>query len=256
MPRAITLTLALLLCPALATAQTGEDGATSRDEYDYAVDSTGVLYRINLDSGEYAQAGRIGVTTESGRKLTPAITDLAATPDGYLYAISFDGLYLVNISDPGQSRRIGALGISGANAMTLAPDGRIMVTTLSGQVHAVNTETGRATLVGEMGQGLSSSGDSELVGEHFYATTKDGKDSERLARVDHKTGRATDMGELRDVDGRPVRDVWGLINRKGRLYGLTASGDIVRIDPANPGRCVRVLRTRVTWWGATAYIRV
>ena len=255
MPRTALLTLALLLAPSLATAQSVE-AQGSRDEFDYAVDSTGVLYRINLDSGEYAKVGQIGVTTESGRKLTPAITDLAATPDGHLYAISFDGLYLVNISDPGQSRRIGALGISGANAMTLAPDGRILVTTLAGQVHAVDLETGRATLIGPMGGGLASSGDSELVGDYFYATTKDAKDTERLARVDHKTGHAEDLGELRDVDGRPVRDVWGLINRKGRLYGLTASGDIVRIDVTNPGRCVRVLRTRVTWWGATAYVRM
>jgi hypothetical protein len=140
--------------------------------------------------------------------------------------------------------------------MTLAPDGQIMITTLEGQVHTVNTETGRATRLGALGRGLASSGDSELVGDEIYTTTKDPHDVERLARIDPKTGEATDVGALRDLDGRPVRDVWGLINRKGRLYGLTSSGDIVRIDPKNPDKCVRVLRTRVTWWGATAYIRL
>lgn len=238
----------LLVCSALPSLADDK-------QYDYAVDSGGILYRIDLDNGTYASAGRIGIQTESGRTLHPSITDLAATPDGYLYGISFDGLYLINISDPSQSKRIGTLGISGANSMTLGPKGRILVTNLAGQVYHVDLETGHAEHLGALGGGLVSSGDSELVGEVVYMTTKDSEERERLARIDPETGQATDLGELRDLDGRPVRDVWGMINRKGRLYGLTAAGDVVRIDPTAPDKCVRVLRTKIVWWGATAYVR-
>jgi len=247
MPKTLAVALIALAAALPAAAQ--------ERQYDFATDDLGNLHRVDLEGRTASLVGRVRVPLEGGGAESPVLTDLAATPDGYLYGISFGVLYLINLSAPAQSRRIGSHGLSGANAMTVTPEGTLLITTTGGGVHEVDRETGRTTPIGDLGSGYTSSGDIELVGEEVFCTVKDALGRERLVTLDLETGRAESVGLLQDGQGQPVYNVYGLICRRGVLYGLTARGDVLRID-TETGRCAPVLRTDTTWWGATGYLRL
>lgn len=233
--------LALVLCLA------GGAWADERDEQDYAVDDQGNLYRVRCDQAEVEKVGLIQV---EGR--TPTLWDIAATPDGFVYGIANDGLYLINVSDPSKSEKIGEHGISGCYGMT-AVGMVLLVNTKDNRVVLVDRRTAEATPLGVMGGSWAASGDIALVGEKLYSSVKDAAGRETLVQLDPQTGAATEVAPL-TVGGRRIENMYGLICRKGVLYGLTLDGDLLQIDEGS-GICRLLRKTGVTWYGATDCVR-
>lgn len=242
--------LALLAAP-LATPR---PAAAQDVELDYAVDEGGALYRIDCERLSSERVGQIEVPRADGTVERPVLSDLAATPDGYLYGIGDGGLYLINLTDPTKSRRIGDHGLTGPWGMC-AVGATLLVNTSGGGAYLVDRRTAEATPLGPMGGPWVASGDIATLGARIVSSVKDGARREHLVTLDPQSGRATLVGVLETADGAPVGAVFGLIDRKGVLYGLTSDGAILRIDPAT-ARCVVLRRTGIRWWGATSYTRI
>jgi outer membrane protein assembly factor BamB len=244
--------LAVVLSAGFAAAVTlGQDERGTREKRvpDYAVDAQGVLYEIECDKLEWRKCGQVRVGTDA-----PVLIDLAATLDGYLYGISLDALYLINLEKTNESVKLGAHGLTNPYGMAIGPDGALLASTRGGSVYALDKKNGQATHLGDMGGGFGCSGDLALTKDTVVATVKS-NGGEQLVKLDPKTGRAKLIGAIKDQDGREIADIYGLIWRKDILYGLSANGWIVRIDPFT-GRCVRLVQSGVAWYGATDYERL
>jgi hypothetical protein len=239
--------------------------AAGEASWDYAVDLNGDLYEVDCEQLAWRRVGRVEVQGKDGSVEAPDLYDLAATADGYLYGISADTLYLINISKPEDSIRIGSTGLERIYGMGVGNKGELIVNTLGGEVYLVDRKTARATLVGAMGGGLRASGDIALLvtathagekpGPVIVSSCKDRSLREHMAVLDMTTGRAADQGLCLDENGAAVTSIFGLIVRKGLLYGLTNEGWIVRVDPFS-GKCTRLKQTGICWWGATEYQRL
>jgi hypothetical protein len=237
-----SLTWVLVLC------LLGPAGADDANERDYAVDDTGQLYELRCERAEIRKVGRIEVDG-----VTPTLWDIAATPDGYVYGISEEALFLINVTEPEKSVRVAAHRVRGGYGMT-AVGSVLLVNTRDNQVFVIDRKTGDATAIGAMGGAWGASGDIALVGERIFSSVKDGAGREALVELDPETGAATEVGRFVDQDQRPIEHMYGLICRKGVLYGLTLGGDLLRVDE-NTGRCVVLRRTGITWYGATDCVR-
>lgn len=235
--------------------QTAERPPAEDREEDFAVDVDGNLYGIDCLAIRYRRIGRVEVPASDGRpKETPTLCDLASTADGYLYGISDTSLYLINLEDPTRSVRVGDHGLGGPWGMSAA-GGSLVVNTRGGQVYLLDRKSGEPTLLGPMGGGWAASGDIAFVGDRIVSSVKDPGGQEHLVELDPRTGKATPVGPLRDGQGRAIPNVFGLIDRQGQLFGVTSSGDILRIDPRT-ARCQVLLRTGIPWWGASSYTRI
>lgn len=254
----LAATLGLLLAGAPLAAR-GDD----RPDHDFANDVDGALWAIDVQELEWRRLGPIEVPAAGGAPVDrPVLIDLASTPDGYLWAISETSLYLVNITDPTRSVRVGEHHLDAPYGLGLGPGGQLLATTRDGQVVSIDPRTAKSTPLGALGGGLRASGDVACIPparegepERLVATVKDASRTELLVEVDPKTGAGRSLGKLRLADGTPVKDVFGLIVRKGVLHGLTRDGGVFVIDPAT-AVCRQTAKANVPWWGATEYLRV
>jgi hypothetical protein len=243
----------LLLALALFVALAGATRALAqgdKNDADYAVDADGVLYEIECDKLQHKKIGRVRAGTDA-----PILCDLAATADGYLYGISTTHLYLIKISKPEESICLGAHGLANPYGMGSGAGGELVVNTRDGKVFTVDKKTAKATEVGDMTGGFVASGDVALAGDRLVSSVKDANGDENLVTLDPKTGKARLVGRFKDQNGADIPNVFGLIWRKDVLYALTSGGDILRVDPFT-ARCVRLLSTGISWWGATDYQRI
>ena len=86
--------------------------------------------------------------------------------------------------------------------------------------------TGVATLIGRLGNGLTSAGDLIILnGTLFALVNKPGSATTWLAKINPATGKVTLVGKT----GHP--DVWGLEIRSGVMLAAAANGRIVRLNP-------------------------
>lgn len=218
----------------------------------FAIDVEGNLYQVDCVKARYRKLGKVRVPGEANE--IPVLCDLAATPDGYLYAVSETTLYLVNLADPTKSKKIGEHGLYAPYGMGFL-SGRLVVNTADGRVFTLDPETARPTEVGPMGGGFVASGDVDALGDRVYSSVKDDDGVETLVEIDLATGRARRIGAFVDETGEAVSHVFGLIEMKGSLFGLTSGGRLLRVDPKT-ARCKSLLRTSIPWWGASAYLRI
>jgi hypothetical protein len=227
----------------------------SKPHYDYACDRSGQLYQIDCSTLSFRRLGQVQVRAANGKaREIPELCDLAATPDGYLYGVSPKGLYLINLSDPTRSKKIGEHGLPAPWGMA-AVGGELLVNTSTGGVHLIDRKTAKPRQVGPMGKSWGASGDIAWFGEKVFSSVKNGSGVEHLVEIDDKTGMAIEVGAFKDQQGRPISHVFGLIDRKGQLFGLTSRGDIVSIDPKT-ARCKVLKKTGISWWGATSFTRM
>lgn len=248
--RSILAVAAVALAAFGARAQDVERTQERKETWDYAVDLEGNLWEIDCEKLEMRKAGVVRAGFER-----PVLVDLAATPDGYLYGISLDALYLVKLGKPEESVKIGTHGLAAPYGMSIAPDGSLLVNTRGGDVYTLDKKTARPRFVGRMGGGFGSSGDIAIAGDIVVSSCKQANGGEHLCRLDPRTGAATDIGAMIDQNGNAVDNVFGLIFRNDVLYGLTAGGDVLKID-IHTAKCTILMHTGTTWYGATDYQRI
>ncbi len=237
----------------LALAWVAAPASTSGGEphLDYAVDVDGALYEIDLAALTTRRLGHVRAGDRA-----PVLGDLVATPDGYLFGISTTSVFRINLSDPADSIYVGEHGLVNPYGVGLGPDGQAYAATRDGRLFVLDPTTARTREVGALGGGFVTSGDLALAGDVFYASVKDAARVEHLVVVDPRTGAARHVAPFRDAaTGAAVSDVYGLVCRDGTLFGLTAAGEILRVDPTT-ARCTVVARTGISWWGATEYLRL
>ncbi len=235
-----------------------------QDLHDYAVDHTDYLYDIDIEALTWRRVGQVRVPLEGGGFEQPTLCDLGASADGFLYGISADALYLIRIEKPEESKKIGEHNLDNTYGMGMGPKGELVINTLGGDVYTIDPKTAKGKLVGPMKGGFVASGDLAMVHTRtapnrapedvIVSSVKKGG-TEHMVTIDLATGNATDRGACVDEDGRRITSIFGIIVRKEIVYGLTNSGDILRIDPFT-AKCKVLKRTGISWWGATDYQRL
>lgn len=190
------------------------------------------LWSIDSDTGVSSQIGYMGFEG----------TDIAFF-NNVLYGISFSALYRIN-PDSGTSTFIGNMGYNDVNGLTVARDGTFFATTLDGYLLRINSETGRATRVGYMGDAYSSAGDVAIDDQdHIYAAVdRSGYYNSWLVYLNRTTGAATPIIDI------GFNGVWGLSFKDGELFGVTSHGQIINID--TQAWTVELLETSTaSFWG-------
>lgn len=169
-------------------------------------------------------------------------TDIAFE-DINLFGVSFSDFLSIDPTT-GIGYVIGHTGYNDVNALTIALDGDIYAATLSGALIKINRNTGTGTLIGYYGPGLGSSGDLVFRddGVLFASVYRSGYSNSWLTRVNLVNGTATPIGDI------GFADVWGLSYKDGELYGVTAAGDILKVNTST-GRGTRLGISTANFWG-------
>lgn len=172
-----------------------------------------------------------GATSVVGTTST-FMTDIAFSPTGDLYGISFSDLYKIN-KLTAATTLIGSLGAVSGTANALVFDAAGTLYMAGNHLYTVNTGTGAATNVGNIG--FQSAGDLAFVGGNLYMAA----DNNHLVGVNTGTGAGSDIGNL------GVGGVFGLASADNMtLYGMAgqtvftistvnaATGPLVTFTPA------------------------
>jgi hypothetical protein len=199
------------------------------------------LYKINPISG---QATKIG-----SMQLNQTCTDLAfrktAASGTQLFGTSFTRLFKI-VPTTGKATLLPDAygpGITDINALVAQGGSGILYgagSTAPGRFISISPTTGKATVKGSFGAGISSAGDLEFLNGQLYALVyKSGHGANTfLARISlspgtigHATGllliRRSESGKL-----VALNDVWGLANRSGVLFAVMRTGEVITINPA------------------------
>ena len=185
------------------------------------------LYTIDPATGDEKEVGKIGEET----------TDIAFVGN-QLYGLSFDSLFEI---DPLTGEASAALphGIEQLNALVAIPNdttgfyamAAIAADTTKGAPFVrVDRSSGRASVIGHLGKGLSSAGDLVFVNGKLYATlNSEDTDTTCWVSIDPKSGKATLISDT------TIEGIWGLEVRNGKLFGATKLGWVLTIDPSTGG---------------------
>jgi hypothetical protein len=195
------------------------------------------LYQVDPSAPTSLYIGEIGYS----------VTDIAVTTDNMLWGITYGSLISINYCT-GVGSYIGDVGSTATlNALVSAPGGVLFAADAQGDVWRVDPTTGRGTLIGNYGTGLSSSGDlaygpdGRLYGTVFASWSP----TDLLIAVDPVSGRATLVGDT------GFDDVFGLAVLAGVLYGLTADGFLITLDMTS-GRGAFAGDLGPSFWGAAS----
>lgn len=178
----------------------------------FSTDST--LYKLKPRSEKVRTIGSTGVR----------LTDVAFRGTK-LYAVGFTSLYRLDPST-GASTFVGGLGVSDANALTVRPRTNVLYGAGdTGTFFKVDHKTGDTKTIGSLGGGYGTSGDLAFIGKKLYAAVHPSGSTESfLAKVSLKTGKAKIVGST------GFNDVFGLVAKKGVLYGATFGGQWLTIS--------------------------
>jgi len=172
----------------------------------YATDTQGLLYTVNTATGTTHVVGNTGVL----------LNDIAFSPDGRLFAVDeSSNLYQLN-PQTAAATEIGPLGIT-TPSLVFSPSGTLF--TANSSLYTVDTSTGAAHLVGNLGGGFAAAGDLAFdnIGNLFVTTQ-----SSRLVKVNPSSGQATAIGLL------GFSEVFGLaFGPDNVMYGFSNTSDCV-----------------------------
>lgn len=176
----------------------------------YSHDSRGVLFTVDVSSGQTQSIGNMGVQ----------MYDIAFDKSGQLYGVDRrSDLYKINRSTAAITR-VGNVG-SVVNSLVFSPQGKLLAAGGNTFVQ-IDPSTGKGTKIGDL-DGKASAGDLafDSQGRLFLSTTAD-----RLVRVDPSTGNLTDVGAI------GFHSVFGLaFGPDGVMYGLSdATEDAFKIN--------------------------
>ena len=204
------------------------------------------LYTINPTTFDITLVGRFNDGDQ--------MTDIAVDADGRMIGISFSAVYEVNPTTAQatllSSRLDGSFnGLSFVPAAQLgrtATDPDVLVASRSsdGKIFELDQHTGAATQVGDMGAGMASSGDIVSVTGFGTMATVTGGAHDRLTSLASGTLAGTVVGTDIGYD-----QLWGVGFWGGTIYGFSAGGKVVQIDPSTGAGTV-IATTGLEWWGA------
>jgi len=204
----------------------------------YVEDPQSNLYTMDAATGSVALVGTIGISQ---------VTDIAFHGPT-LYGTTF-GQFLRIDPRTANGVVVGNIGIGSTNSLAVASNGTIyglVYSSAGGQLITINPVTGAGTSVGNLGAGLTPSGDLAFDdNDNLYATLKS-SGTIHLATVDLNTGAATLIGDIGFIS------VYGLAFYCCRLYGATASGELLTINAAT-GAGTLIGKNNLTHWGMAAY---
>lgn len=195
------------------------------------------LFTINETTGDVKKIGSIGFTT----------TDIAFY-GSELYGITFSSFLKID-KTTAVGRKVGSLNFNSMNALVVSESGDIYAaSTSNGDFIKIDVSTGKGTLIGNYGSGLTSSGDLAFDSNGIlYASVKRLRSpTDWLAQVNRVSGEATLVGDI------GFTDVWGLSFFDNILYGVTSSGKFIRINPLS-GESTEISNNAVMFAGLTAY---
>jgi hypothetical protein len=229
--------------PAGKGVQSGPDGTAGLVAAVFAHSAT-TLYRVDPET-----LGIHAVAQFSFDGPAESITDLAVNYAFQMVGISFRQIYIINphtahcTATAGLDRSFNGLSFvkePGGNGPDI-----LLATAEDGAVYRLDPMTGNSTPIGNLGGGLTSSGDVVSVnGFGTVATVKrGGVGSDLLASIDTATGAATVIGET------GFTNVWGLGFWKGTVFGFTKGMQFIAINPKT-GAGTLARQGNVVWWGA------
>ena len=181
-----------------------------------------------------------------------SMTDLAIDKTGLMIGVSFSSVYRVDPTTAQATLLSSSLGGS-FNGLSFVPAAAVGQTgddvlvgtdNADGKVYRVDPMTGAISQVGNMGGGFTSSGDIVSIANYGTVQTVPGASSDELAMLAPNTFSATAVGT-----GTGFSQIWGIAYWKNKVYGFTAGGDFVLIDP-NTGVGTLVQHSGIAWWGA------
>ncbi len=183
------------------------------------------------------------------------MTDIALDRKGKMTGISFSKVYSVNIKTAvctylatldtslgfGQFNGLSYISVQGVDTKEV-----LMASDEKGALYEVDPATGKSKKAGNLGGGLSSSGDLVSVkGLGTLVTVKGSSfgSTDWLARLDPASGKATLIGDT------GFKAVWGLGFWKNKVYGFTDGTQFILIDPKT-GKGTLASTSTTRWWGA------
>lgn len=180
-----------------------------------------------------------------------SMTDIAIDRFGRMIGVSFDAVYEVDENNA-VCVKLANLASGGFNGLSFLPNEAnptqeiLIGADQEGDVYQLDPQTGVATLVGNYGNGYTSSGDLVSVqGAGTFATVNPaGGGTDLLARIDTDNGYAATIIGSTGYDG-----IWGLGYWRNEVFGFTSDNQFLLID-VDTGAGTVEEASSVSWWGA------
>ncbi|MEO6953237.1 MAG: hypothetical protein ABI321_15660, partial [Polyangia bacterium] len=228
----------------LSTVVTG-DGSVVVTPFAFVYAHTDLmLYTVDPDTLAIAPISNFGWPSGSD-----TMTDIALDHSGNMIGISYGSIYSIDKTTAkctflssfagGSFNGLSFIAnSSGSNEQLVGAD-------LNGDLYAINPMTGMQTLIGNYGNGWTSSGDLVSVEGATYATVAGTEPTDVLVKVDTATGKATQIG----ITG--YSSIWGLGYWKQKVFGFTESDGMVTID-VTTGKATPAPSQSgsISWYGA------
>lgn len=201
----------------------------------YVNDPASKLYTIDPVTASYQAIGNMGVSQ---------VTDIAFHGPS-LYGITFSQFMKINprtaVATP-----VGAVGSGlSANALAVAQDGTVFLMAYKSggaKLATIDTTTGAATIIGDLGAGITPSGDLSFdQNDNLYGTVNSGG-KVYLAHIDTNTGAASLIGDM------GTSAVYGLTFFSTSLYAGSAGGKLLQVN-AGTGAGTVIAENNLTIWG-------
>jgi hypothetical protein len=205
------------------------------------------LFSVDPQTMQISRVGNFLIPGTPDKYLND-VTDIAVDRNGRIVGTTFDRLLEI---DPltAACKPIAPLPAkSSFNGLSWIRDEagqeQLLATTLDGGVFRIDATTGAATLIGSLGPNLHSSGDLVSVASYGTLVTLKGPASDRLAKLDPKTGAATVIGDT------GFSKIWGLGFWGNRVFGFTETGQFILIDPRTGAGTLVQTESAFPFWGA------
>lgn len=185
--------------------------------------SADTLYKLDPDTK--------AVTIVGDFKGCSSILDIALDKDSHLYGTTSSGLWSIN-RDSGQCSKIAdgtyPNSLSFVPAGTLDPSVEALVGYESDQYVRIDPQTGSKTTVGQIGSGLSSSGDIVSVkGGGTYLTVKGPGCTTHDCLIEVNPATGAMVKNWGDVGHSSV---FGLAFWAGKVYGFDDAGELFEVS--------------------------
>ncbi len=180
-----------------------------------------------------------------------SMTDIAIDRYGRMIGTSFSKVYEIDETDA-TCVKLADLASAGFNGLSFVPglinpaDEILIGADQSGDVYELDPQTGVSTLVGNYGNGYTSSGDLvSIEGAGTFATVNPaGGGDDLLARIDPENGFAATI-----IGPTGYDSIWGLGYWRNQVFGFTANNEFLIID-VDTGAGALENDSAVAWWGA------
>jgi hypothetical protein len=196
------------------------------------------LFEIEPGTGGVRTIGNFW--TETG-EINGGIVDIAINTQGIMYGSTSTTLYRLH---PFTAEAWSVCETDGAMmALAFTAAGELVGGNDSGVYHIDKDSCENAKIAGN--SVYETSGDLVGLPDGYLYWTVRGDESDELVRVSPVNGAMRWVGPIGH------ERLYGLGYDEGTLYGFSADGEIVRIDPDSAATSVAVESSGWSWWGAT-----